>query len=182
MTQPREQFEETFALRATDPGAWVEQAQGMRIAAEPVLQSLLEILYQSQNRPRIRLKKLAYVRAYMLLMGFGFENLLKAIAAQRGLLTTNPNLRFDESVSKKKGGHSLTDHARSLGLELSPAEWEYFQRLEEYVHWAGRYPVSRKRGTYVDVHSAGRLSFVTSDPRLGAQLFDKLAELAENSA
>ncbi len=181
MTRPREQFEETFALIATDPGAWVEQAHGMRVAAEPILQSFLEILDESQTRPGIRLKKLAYVRAYMLLMGFGFENLLKAIAAKRGLLTANPDLSVDESVSKEKGGHSLTGLARSLGLELPPAEREYLQRLEEYVYWAGRYPVSRRRGTYVEGHSAGRLTFITSDPRLGTELFDKLAGLAEGS-
>ena len=182
MTRQREQFEETYALIATDPGAWAEQAQGMRVAAEPILQSLLEILNQSQNQPGIRLKKLAYVRAYMLLMGFGFENLFRAIAAKRGLLMTNPNLRVDGRVAQEKGGHGLTGFARSLRLELSPTERKYLQRLEEYVYWAGRYPVARKRGTYVDAHSARRLSFITSDPSLGTKLFDKLALLAEGSS
>ena len=182
MPRQCEQFEETYALTATDPGAWAEQAQGMRVAAEPILQSLLEILNQSQNQPGIRLKKLAYVRAYMLLMGLGFENLFKAIAAKRGLLMKKPDLHFDERLSQEKGGHSLTGFARSLRLELSPAEREYLQRIEEYVYWAGRYPVALKRGTYVDAHSARRLSFITSDPSLGTGLFDKLALLAEDSS
>ena len=59
------------------------------------------------------------------------ENLFRAIAAKRGLLMTNPNLRVD-----------------------------------------GR----------VDAHSARRLSFITSDPSLGTELFDKLAKLAEGSS
>jgi hypothetical protein len=182
MNQRRGQFEEAFALTAADPGAWVEQAQGMTIAAEPILKSLLEILDESQNRPGIRLRKLAYVRAYMLLMGFGFENLLKAIAAKRGLLATNPNLTLDRGLSREKGGHSLTGLARSLQLALTDAEQEYLERLEEYVYWAGRYPVSLKRDTYVDGHSARRLSFITSDPTLGGELFDKLVKLVESSA
>lgn len=178
----REQFEETYSLTATDPGSWAEMAQEMRVAADPILQSLLKILNQSQNQPEIRLKKLAYVRVYMLLMGFGFENLFKAIAAKRGLLVTNPDLCFDRRVSQKKGGHGLTGIARSLQIDLSPAEREYLQRLEEYVYWAGRYPVARKCGTYVDAHSLRRLSFINpSDPELGTELFEKLAKLAGGS-
>lgn len=177
----REQFEETYSLTATDPGSWTEMAQGMRAAADPILQSLLKILYLSQNQPGIRLKKLAYVRAYMLLMGCGFENLFKAIAAKRGLLMTNPDLCFDGRVAQEKGGHGLSGIARSLQIDLSPPEREYLQRLEEYVYWAGRYPVARKRGTYVDAHSSRRLSFITSDLKLGTELFNKLEELAGGS-
>ena len=182
MTRQREQFEETYALTSTDPGAWAEQAQGMKVAAELILQSLLEILPRSQNQPGIRLKKLAYVRSYMLLMGFSFENLLKAIAAKQGLLMTNPGLCFDARVAKEKGGHGLTGIARSLQLDLSPTEKEYLQRLEEYVYWAGRYPVPLKRGTYVGAHSSRRLSFYSSDSDMGTKLFDRLAKLAEDSA
>lgn len=181
MTPQREQFEDTYALIATDPGSWAGLAREMSVAAEPILQDLLRISSQSQNLPGIRLKKLAYVRAYMLLMGFCFENLFKAIAAKRGLLTTNPDLRFDGRLAKEKGGHGLTGIARVLQLDLSPSERKYLQRLEEYVHWAGRYPVALKRGTYVDAHSSRRLSFITSDPRLGTDLFDKLVELAEGA-
>lgn len=182
MSQQRKQFEETYELIATDPDAWAEQAQSMKVAAEPILQSLLEILSQSQNEPERRLKTLAYIRAYILLMGFGFENLFRAIAAKRGLLRADPDLHVDGGVIQEKGGHGLTGSARSLRLELSSTEREYLQRLEEYVHWGGRYPVARKCGTYVGALSAQRLSFITSDPRLGTELFDKLAALAEGSS
>ena len=182
MTQQREEFEETYGLITTDPGAWAEQAQTMKVAAEAILQSLMEILNQSQNQHGISLRKLAYVRAYMLLMGFGFENLFRAIAAKRRLLRADPDLHVDGGVIQEKGGHGLTGSVRSLGLEMSSTEREYLQRLEEYVYWGGRYPVARKRGTYVGALSARRLSFITSDPRLGTELFDKLAALAEGSS
>jgi hypothetical protein len=181
MGQRHGQYEKTFALLAADPGAWVEQAQGMAIAAEPIHKSLIEILHESQNRPGIRLRKLAYVRAYMLLMGFGFENLLKGIAVKRGLLETNPKLTF-RGLSHEKGGHCLTGLARSLELALTPDEKQYLERLEEYVHWAGRYPVSLTPDTYVGAHSASRLSFITSDPTLGGILFDRLVKLAHESS
>lgn len=182
MTRLRAQLEETYALVGRDPAAWVEQAQGMRIAADPILESLLHIVDVPQNQPGIRLKKLAYVRAYMLLMGYSFENLLKAIAASRGLLATDPDMRFDTSFKREKGDHGLTAAARSLDLEMSPSEEAYLRRLEEYLYWAGRYPISRRRGTYVDGHSERHLTFISSDPELGGALFDRFAEVVANSA
>lgn len=71
----------------------------------------------------------------------------------------------------------MTGLARSLQLQLTPGQKEYLERLEEYVYWAGRYPVPFKRGTYVLGHSARRLSFRTSDPTLGGELFDTLVKL-----
>jgi hypothetical protein len=182
MTERRKQFDQTFEIIASDPSAWLEQAQGMKIAAEPILQSFREILDVPQTLPGVRLKKLAYIDAYMLLIGFAFENLLKAIAVSRGLLTLrNKQLRFDPMLSHDRGGHSLTGLASSLHLQLTSQEHQYFERLEEFIYWAGRYPVSMKSGTYADSHSAGRLSvIIPTDPEMSDKLFDKLSKLINN--
>ncbi|MBI2164985.1 MAG: hypothetical protein HYU29_01100 [Chloroflexi bacterium] len=182
MTKEREQFEEMFALIAKDPFSWLEHAQTMRAAAQPVLQSLLGILHEPQTRPGVRLQKLAYVRGYMLLTGFAFENLLKAIAAKCNLLRVDPGtahkatpkLTFDARLSARKGRHSLTRFARDLGLALPEEEMQYLKRLEEYIHWGGRYPVPMKADVYAASYSAMRLSFATAYPKLGDALFDKL--------
>jgi len=178
MTKERKQFEQMFKIVASDPNAWLEQAKGMKLAAEPVLQSFLEIIDEPQSRPGIRLRKLAYIDAYMLLTGFAFENLLKAIAVDRGLITLNKtNLR---GLSRQMGGHSLTELACRLNLQLTSEERNYLERLEEFTYWAGRYPVSRRLGDYADSHSAGRLSFVTTDPEMSDRLFDRLSKLINN--
>lgn len=179
--QSRNQFEESYKLIGIDPAAWLEQAFGMKIAADPVLKSLMDICCNPQDQLDVRLKKLAYVRAYMLLMGYAFENLIKAIAAKRGLLSMNPNLGFDKSFKQEKGGHGLSASAGSLDLKMSASERAYLRRLEEYLHWAGRYPVSLKRGTYVDGYSERQLTFISSDPQLGDALFKRWTDLIENS-
>lgn len=181
MMQSRDQFEESYKLIGTDPAAWLEQALGMKIAADPVLESLMALFCNSGNKIDVRLKKIAYVRAYMLLMGYAFENIIKAIAAKRGLLAMNPNLGFDKSFKQEKGGHGLSAAAGSLDLDMSASEQAYLRRLEEYLHWAGRYPVSLKRGTYVDGHSERQLTFISSDPQLGDALFHRWADLIENA-
>jgi len=184
MTKERDQFEETYEIVAKDPGVWLEQAQGMRVAANPILKSLLEILYEFQNRPGVRLQKLAYVTGYMILIGFAFEMLLKAIAVDRGLITVkNKHLEFDRKLKhmNQKGGHCLTGIADDLQLKLTPQEHQYLWRLEEYIYWA-RYPVSMKSGTYADAHSGRRLSFTTADPGLSDKLFNKLTKLINTPA
>ena len=181
MTQSRNQIEETYKNIGTDPATWFEQALGIKIAADPVLKSLMDLFCDSGNQVDVRLKKIAYVRAYMLLMGYAFENLIKAIAAKRGLLALNPNLSFDKSFKQEKGGHGLSASAISLDLDMSASEQAYLRRLEEYLHWAGRYPVSLKRGTYVDGHSERQLTFISSDPQLGDTLFQRWTALIENA-
>jgi hypothetical protein len=165
-----DQAQESFAVHSTDPAAWYELARTLRMAAEPIQRRLFEIAEIPQNLEGIRLEKLAYVRAYMLLTGLAFENLLKAI----GLLR-------HQSI-KERGGHGLVGMAQSLALDLAPAERDYLGRLEEYVVWAGRYPVSRKAGTYVTSERRGLLTFRSDDPQVSETLFEKLAaQLTQSS-
>jgi hypothetical protein len=181
MTKARKQLEDHFAITVMDPGSWLEQAQGMRVAANPVLERLLGILHESQTRPGMRLQQLACIRGYMLLTGFAFENVLKAIAVKRGLLrTANQKLIFDTKLKREKGGHSLTALSRDLQLKLTLAERQYLRRLEEYIRWAGRYPVPLNSGEYADSYSGSRLSFTMADPRMGNALFDKLSVLVRS--
>jgi len=173
--QERDHSRRMYALMAVDPAAWVEQAEALKIAAEPVLRSLRNVI----NEPTVdvRLEKMAYVRGYMLLMGCAFENLLKAIAAAKGKLSINPNLDLT-NVSGHKGGHSLLSIAIDLGLALSDDEKDYLARLEEYVWWGGRYPVPRTQQSLVDSYSSRRLTFKTTDPALSDRLFENLKRMA----
>lgn len=184
MSQRSREHEETFALEAGDPYAWLEHAKTLKIAAEPILERLRETIRDSTSHPAIRnILMLAYSRGYMLLTGFAFENLLKAIAVGRGLITPdNGRLKFDPSLNRQKSGHSLTGLSHSLKLQLAAEELDYLGRLEEYTYWGGRYPVSNSLDTFVNGYSARRLSFKPTDPSLSDRLFDKLSKLISRPA
>src|SRR6266480_3510931 len=66
--------------------------------------------------------------------------------------------------------------AAALTLELAPVERDYLRRLEEFVVWAGRYPVPRRSDTYATSERDGLLTFMSDDPTRGEHLFDRLAE------
>jgi hypothetical protein len=157
---------EAFTIQSTDPGAWRELAQILRIAANPLQLQFLEIAHLRQTDELVRLQMLAYVKGYMLLTGLAFENLLKAIALSRQ--------RRLQDLLKMRGGHGLLAIADSLTLDLAQEERDFFRRLEEYVVWAGKYPVSLAAEAYVTSDRERLLSFRSDDPELSDSLFHKL--------
>ncbi len=175
-------YKNTFSIIATDSFAWLEQAQCLQIASKPILKCLLEIANESQTIDHVRLKKLSFVSTYMLIMGFAFENLLKAIAVSRRLITlNNSKLKFDSSLPKTKSQHSLSQYCKALKVELTSEETDYLKRIEEYVYWAGRYPLPINSSEYIKCCSENLLSFSTTDTRISDNLFTKLSELLKIS-
>jgi hypothetical protein len=166
-----------YELTARDAASWYEVAVCLRLAAEPILEKLFSIIEEPQTRDGIRLRKLAYTRSYMMLVGCSFENLLKAIAVRRQLIAPGPRFSLDRAVRPNRGGHGLTDLAVRLRLQLSDDEADYLRRLEEYVIWAGRYPVSMKPEDYERSHLERQLTFKTTDPELSRLLFERLSEM-----
>ncbi len=58
MTEKRNQYEQTFAIIANDPSAWLEYAYGMKMTAQLILQSFLEIVDQPISRPECGLNNM----------------------------------------------------------------------------------------------------------------------------
>jgi len=169
-----DRIKQAFDLQSTDPQAWYELARILRIAAGPVQHRLFEIHTMPQTREGIRLEKLACVKVVMLLTGLAFENLLKAIALSRHQSIKDLNKR-------KRGGHGLVAITDSLTIDLAPAEREFLRRLEEYVVWAGRYPVPLEITAYATSERERLLTFRGDDPALGDRLFARLSAPLEQS-
>jgi hypothetical protein len=108
----------------------------------------------------------------MLLIAAAFENMLKAIAVKRGLLTADGG-QLDPNGSGFPGsGHALCGMASSLQLDLTPTDVDLLGRLEEYYLWASRYPVpkSAQRSASAQINLLLRLS--SSDVQLMTCLTD----------
>ena len=158
--------ESTYHSLASDAHTWLEQARGARLSADVLYAALAEIMPLSQTLPQIREKKLAYMQSFMLLTALGFENLLKGIAVAADSDGWR-QLRADS-------GHGIATFAAAI-TELSDAERDLLERLQEYLVWAGRYSVPLKPGRYVVGH--GLRTLRAADPALITRLFDRLAEM-----
>jgi len=174
--------EDLFTAQANEPVAWIELARTLRLGARPVFTRLKQIRDVSPNTDEVRLEKLGCVRAYMLLTAVAFENMLKAIAVKRGLLTADGGeLRRDVSLSPR-GGHGLSEIASNLELDLTPTDVDFLRRLEEYIVWAARYPVPNLAQHSSRAQERSLLRLSSSDVQLSDDLFDRLLRIALQAA
>jgi hypothetical protein len=112
----------------------------------------------------------------MLLLGLAFENLIKGVYVAR-----NPALvdrtRLDRSPWQADSGHGIRDFAKTL-TRLEPDEEELLDRLQEYLVWAGRFPIPTKSGRYHQNRSpVNKQRVSTDDLDTAHRLLEKLKEL-----
>lgn len=111
----------------------------------------------------------------MMLMGFAFENLAKAV-----LITRDHSIVGDAKLGKwptDRGGHGFAKLIRSILCQLSPDEENLLLRLEEYVVWAGRYPIPKSLHDYKAAEEGRRFTLAGSDVKLVEDMFSRLERL-----
>ena len=173
----KQSTEATYELIGNDAMGWLEQAITLKLSADIILKELLAVLPQSQVVPGIREKKLACIRSFMLLTGLAFENLIKGIFVAR-----YPNLvskqKMDTALwSAIRKGHGISTLAKQVTI-LQSAELDVLVRLEEYIVWAGRYPIPMNSNQYFQSEAPRNLrTFKSTDPALVNGLFERLSEI-----
>ncbi len=170
-----------FELIAQGPGSWLEHATSLRIASRRIWSELEAVFDKTQVDDAVRLEKLAYVRAYMLLNGVAVENLFKALAVKRRLIDVSGE-KLDTQKMNPRGGHGLTTIAKILKISLTSEETDVLRRLEEYHYWSARYPVPKKARVYDKAHGEKTLSLLSTDAEVIESLFTKISQLVEESA
>ena len=137
--------ERIFELFGQSPLAWLEQADCLRMSAELILKKFMEIHPLPQVLPGVRVQMLAFMDSYMLLMGLSFENLIKGVD-----ISKTPNLSTKDRMKKwrvHRGGHGISTLIKDVD-SVSSDEEKLLKRLEEYVCWAGRYPIPTNANQY----------------------------------
>ena len=172
----RSESEELYELSGSDALIWLEKAEGHRYCARILKNQLLEMVNDDSTPAwSRRIETLGVVSSTLLLLGLTFENLIKGVYVAR-----NPALvdrtRLDRSLWQSDGGHGITAFAKTL-MTLTPEEEELLDRLQEYIVWAGRFPIPTKSRRYhqnlspVNKHQFGTAYFAVAD-----LLFEKLKE------
>jgi hypothetical protein len=169
-----EQNKDLFELLASDGQTWLAQANQLKMAADSILPNVVEAFKIPPALPGAQEKRFAFFHSYMLLTGMAFENLIKGILIQRDkTLVTREQI---ESGILPRGGHGISAGAKDL-LPLTSQEFNLLQRIEEYLFWAGRYPVPLRSGTYHNSEAQELRSGRSDDPPLINSLFQRLTEI-----
>jgi len=165
--------EELYELSGREALVWLEKAEGQRYCAGIMKDHLVLLVNGHAPAWSRRVEMLGVVSSTMLLLGLSFENLIKGVYVAR-----NPALvdraRLDRSLWRADGGHGIRVFAKSL-IALEQVEEDLLDRLQEYVVWAGRFPIPTKSGRYHQNRSpVNKQQFSVADFDVADQLFEKL--------
>lgn len=129
---PKHFADEAYHQACSEPFLWLVKAREMRRAADLVWEQfsaeLAAFAAGSDNGQPFT------GGVAMMLYGLALENLLKAGLVHKGLGTL-PNGNFNLK------SHALEDLADELDIVLLADERELLERLEQFIEWAGRYPL-----------------------------------------
>ena len=167
---------ELFERIGSDAQSWLAQAKQLKISANVILPKLREAFEIPPVWPGAQERRLAFFHSYMLLVGLAFENLVKGI-----LIGRNSALVDTEKIESGilgRGGHGIADGARKI-VTLSSDEVQLLQRIEEYLFWAGRYPLPLKSNIYHSSETQKLRSGRSDDPELIDALFKRLIDVLE---
>ncbi len=121
---------------ASEQSAWV-------ISAEELLRAFEMLAQQSEEdvRPgRDITAPFGVSNVAMMLGALAIENLLKAVCLPQVSPLFNKRGAFDLDT------HDLLKLAEDAGIALSQEERILLERLEQFITWAGRYPVPLRSG------------------------------------
>ena len=160
---------ELFEIIGSDAYSWLGQAKRMKMVADTILPLLQAELLIPPAVPGTQQSRLAYLDSYMLLTGLAFENLIKGILIGRNPALVNGD-RIESGILGRKG-HGIAEGAKSI-IGLTPQELQLLGRIEEYLFWAGRYPLPLKSGIFVNSEVQELRSYRSTDPASVNKLFD----------
>lgn len=149
---------ETDFAEKTDPENWLHMAAALMHAAQRI-----DWTKKSDFMDWI------YIPIYRMLMAFSVENLLKGIQIAEG---AEP---LTEGELSKWLSHGLRRHAGKIsGIKFTGEEKKLLDDLEQYLLWAGRYPIPKKAERLVKRMHSEELH--AAELALGQKLADYLAE------
>ena len=172
----QQENEELFELHGRDAQIWLDQAKQLKMAADSILPALTEAFAIPPASPGAQEKRFAFFHSYMLLIGLAFENLIKGICIGRD--PTLVNRERIEGGILSRGGHGIADGAKQI-LDLASNESQLLQRVEEYLFWAGRYPLPLKSTIYHNSEVQKLRSGRSDDPPLINDLFQRFIKVLE---
>ncbi len=141
-----------FQLKATEPISWKSRAYLLKNAADHLFdiqyEAISHLLESMEIGAKVDKEPVIYgskgwteqsesslITIYFLLMGYAFENLIKAMCVLK-----NPNVLANDKLNGIKS-HDLRHLCKQCNLKLDENELALLDELSIYVVWRGKYPI-----------------------------------------
>lgn len=173
----KEDLNELYKTIASDPLTWLEQAELLNISAVSIYQNIIKSYTNEQFSPSAKSKSImGFMSSYMMLSGYAFENILKGISVAKFPEEDINNLK--KKYWNYRGGHGISEIAKNLINDLAEEELNVLIRCEEFLFWAGRYPIPLTDSIYFQSkHPKNKLRLNSKDYEIRNQLFDRLRSI-----
>jgi len=168
-------FRKTYQSAASDPRQWLSYARSLQYTAD-MLKPIFIKEHQMQNQTsRKNYFPISVSQIYLMTVGFAVENYLKGI-----YVISHPKIIEDDKLVKLNR-HALLQLMRELKFIISKEEMDFVERLEEFVLWAGRYPIPAKFDRLIPKkHREGtKYDFIVYSLPTDAQIASKLLKRLE---
>lgn len=120
-----------------NPAEWLRSADSLYSSAL-IFEPLVEQYWQSNNVEKKQIEH--HLKTSMMIMGFAFENLFKALIVLNQLDDLKENFKKKPELPRDLKSHDLGDLAKKAGLEISDSETtDLLDKLTRHSVWAGRY-------------------------------------------
>ena len=143
----QEHINKSFHCTSNSPAAWLKSAWQLKRTSEEIDTFSLPGRGFSNHTENDRDAELGWLTpVYRFLIGQSFENLLKGIIIAQGR-TSSSNGKLHKSLSTHSI-HNLIELLDNSLVKLTDEDKKILNDLQEYVEWAGRYPISKKANKY----------------------------------
>ena len=171
-------FLHAYESVTTNPKAWLSNAKSLKLGAS-IFKPHFDTELPTNRSEKTEGFKTSLGPIYLLLVGFSIENYAKAVS-----IKFDPNVTENGKLKRLKR-HDLLGLLSDIDFILSSEEEELVERLEQFVLWAGRYPVptNAKNVSPKKRRHPGLGDFLiystNKDSELCSSLLDRLDERAE---
>ena len=180
---------ESASGAARNPAGWYCSAESLWRAAgilRDIWQADLKTIFTEMNeqRPDDFSPPSDVGRVFMMLSGFALEALIKGIVVAETPEVVQPDPDKPTKLFRWKGsGHELRNLLADLKVPMDNLESDVLRRLEVFVKWGGRYPVSKQAlEMKYGPATPPPASFSTEDYSILDVLWKRLRERLEISA
>lgn len=185
---------EASASGARNPGSWIAAAERLKRASDILRETWLGDLSEMLSDLNETLRRVGAGESFpahtpvlppaVLLAGLAIEDALKGI-----LIARDPD-RFvqprasspDRLVDWGSRGHDLTWLMAEADVAASPEEAAVLRNLNDFIMWAGRYPVALRASEMTPTEGAPRASFDSSRFEVIDAIFGRTMSVLRESA
>lgn len=163
---------------------WFENASRLQYSSEVLLNKLAELYKQKRSRKvdslsKLQTEQLSIFQSHMMLTGYALENLIKAVSV-KSYTSQNKTISNFENLKKQvwqvTDTHNLIVIADKSNFKLTDEEKDLIKRHTEFIVWAGKYHIPKKKSKYDEVFCGSMLRRKKGDSKIIEDLFSRIKE------